>query len=254
MSLQVGDKVSFINEALDGVVSKIINQKTVEVTTADGFGIPVLIEELVKVGGNDQTQTLKNAGVKSEARGVHIPQRSNLEKKPYLCFSKNDKGLNDLFVLNNTGFTEFFTIRIKKGGEWILIFSEKVSKQSYVFVSSYEDKELDNFTKVLVDSVNIEFSLKEKQLPKSAEIKIKASKFYKESSFTEIPILEKNAMLIDASGETIEEVQTHEELKKSVESMATIKPLKGPKVIGKIELKSEKGAEIGGRLIYMWKN
>ena len=54
MSFQLGDKVSFLNEALDGIVSKIIDNKMVEVTTKDGFGIPVLITELVKIGGNSE--------------------------------------------------------------------------------------------------------------------------------------------------------------------------------------------------------
>ena len=47
MSFQVGDKVSFLNEDLEGVVSEIIDSKKVVVITNDGFGIPVLIKELV---------------------------------------------------------------------------------------------------------------------------------------------------------------------------------------------------------------
>ena len=49
MQLKIGDKVSFLNEKLDGVVSKIIHDKQVEVTTQDGFAIPVFNKELVKV-------------------------------------------------------------------------------------------------------------------------------------------------------------------------------------------------------------
>ncbi len=49
MQFIIGDKVSFLNEKLDGIVTKIINKSQVEVTTTDGFGIPVLNSELVKV-------------------------------------------------------------------------------------------------------------------------------------------------------------------------------------------------------------
>lgn len=49
MQFQLGDKVSFLNEKLDGVVSKVINPKMVEVRTEDGFDIPVLVSELVLV-------------------------------------------------------------------------------------------------------------------------------------------------------------------------------------------------------------
>lgn len=247
MSLQVGDKVSFINEALDGVVSKIIDQKSVEVTTSDGFGIPVLIQELVKIGGSNEESSISSAPKpKGDVTNV-IPSRANLGKKPYLCFSKAEK-VNNLYILNNTGYSTFYTLRIFKGEEWVLIYSGKVNKNSFIFVSAYEDKELDAFGKVLIESVNVEFSIKEKVLPSSTEVKIKSTKFYKESSYAEIPILEKNAMLIDISGETILEVESHKELKKSVESMATIKPLKGPKIIGKIDLKNEKRQRSRGEI------
>ena len=239
MSFQVGDKVSFINEALDGVVSKIINKYTVEVTTNDGFGIPVLIEELVKTGSVQSGYNKESKQSSIQVAESVIPSRANLEKKPYLCFSKEHKVVN-LFILNNTLNSNYYTLRIFKGGEWVLIYSGKVNKNSYVFVSAYEDRELESFKKVLIDSLNVEFSIKEKFLPKSVEVKIKTTKFYKESSYVEIPILEKNALLIDMSG--IKEVNQDErlELKKSVESMATIKPLKGPKIIGKVDLKQDK--------------
>jgi hypothetical protein len=49
MDFQVGDKVSFLNEKLDGVVSKIVNEEQVEVATDDGFDVPVLTSELVLI-------------------------------------------------------------------------------------------------------------------------------------------------------------------------------------------------------------
>ena len=49
MEFQVGDKVSFLNEKLDGVVAKIISKDQVAVTIEEGFDIPVLNRELVLV-------------------------------------------------------------------------------------------------------------------------------------------------------------------------------------------------------------
>ena len=93
MELQIGDSVSFLNEKLDGVVSKVINKKSVEVTTTDGFSIPVLIYELVKTGsGNNSSSKSINVTTRTidsnevTIGSTHIPQRSSLEKKEYLCF------------------------------------------------------------------------------------------------------------------------------------------------------------------------
>ena len=241
MSFQLGDKVSFLNEALDGIVSKIIDHKMVEVTTKDGFGIPVLITELVKTGGNSEVLPKEKFSSQNKKQNtLQLNIKSNLEKKPYLCFVKNSANDKELYILNNTGYSQFFVLRIQKAGEWVLIYSGKVIKRSYVFVGTYLDKELDGFRKIIVDAINVDFSLKRHFAPKSVDVKIKTTKFFKDSLYTEIPILEKDAILIDVSGETIKEAEMHQEIRKPVESFTKKKILKSPKVVGKIELKQEK--------------
>jgi len=237
MSFQVGDKVSFLNEALDGIVSKIIDNKMVEVTTNDGFAIPVLSKELVNTGRDSEVLSKQEF---FHQKTFQLPARSNLEKKPYLCFVKNSLNDRELYLLNNTSYSLFFVLRIQKAGEWVLIYSGKVSKRSYAFVNSYSDKELDDFRKVIVDFVHIDFSLKRHFTPKSNEIKIKTTKFFKDSSYSEIPILEKNAMLVDVSIEKTKEVAIQKELGKSMELIPKKKLLKSPKIVGKIEIKQEK--------------
>jgi len=60
MDFQLGDKVSFLNEKLDGVVSKIVNSTQVEVATDDGFDVPVLGRDLVLVHRDETKNPLKN--------------------------------------------------------------------------------------------------------------------------------------------------------------------------------------------------
>ena len=249
MSFQLGDKVSFLNEALDGIVSKIIDNKMVEVTTNDGFGIPVLITELVKTGESSEVVSEQQKSYQNKnPKTLNIPSKSNIEKKPYLCFVKNSVNDKELYVLNNTGYSLFFVLRIQKAGKWVLLYSGKVGKRSYVFVSAFLGKELDDFRKVIVDTLNIDFSLKEHYPPKSVEIKIKTAKFFKDSSYLEIPILEKSAMLIDISGELIKAVEIHQEIKKSVDVISKKTSLKQPKIVGKIELKHDKKNRSRGEL------
>ena len=49
MKFKLGDKVKFLNEPGGGVVSKIISTSMVHVTIEEGFDIPVLNSELVKI-------------------------------------------------------------------------------------------------------------------------------------------------------------------------------------------------------------
>jgi hypothetical protein len=238
MSFPVGYKVSFLNEKLDGIVAKVLNQSTVEVVTSDGFGIPTLNSELVLIeregnkGGGE--------GIKAKSRDVSFSQRISLDKKLYLCYSKTNTEQLELFILNNTNERQFVTVRVRKQSKWTVIFSSEIGKSSYKFVDSYIASELDAFSEVIVNTINTEFSLVEIDPPKSARIKIKAVKFHKESSFVEVPVLEKNAMLVPVETTAVEEEQVKEEIKKHIEStegkkIAGIK-LQGLKILGKIDL------------------
>jgi dsDNA-specific endonuclease/ATPase MutS2 len=249
MDFYVGDRVSFLNEALNGVVSRIIDNKQVEVTTSDGFGIPVLIKELVKIGDNPQKKSNSFNSINQADKNIaNISGTVSVDYKPYLCFSRNSSKDNEIYILNNSPYAHFFALRIQKNGEWVLLYSGKVTKRSYVFIGNYQDKELDNFRNVSVDIINVDFSTKEHFPCKSQQLKIKVSKFFKESSYSKVPILEKSAMLIDISGEIIEALLPQEELKKSVEYIPEKKPLKALKIIGKIDLKQEKRNRSRGEL------
>lgn len=79
--------------------------------------------------------------------------------------------------------------------------------------------------------------------PRTASVKIKQVKFFKESSFKEIPILEKNAMLIDVNLEDSEVVLTKSALESSFvapKEEVVERPKVGVKVVGKINLKPNK--------------
>ena len=56
MEFIVGDKVSFLNEKLDGVVTKIFKNERIEVTTEDGFGFPVLAREIILIKRDEKVE------------------------------------------------------------------------------------------------------------------------------------------------------------------------------------------------------
>jgi dsDNA-specific endonuclease/ATPase MutS2 len=77
MDYQVGDKVSFLNEKLDGVVCKIVNSNQVEVATDDGFDVPVLTKDLVLV---HRDETLKENKSSSEEEERSEKNQTSLSK------------------------------------------------------------------------------------------------------------------------------------------------------------------------------
>ncbi|MBM3436997.1 MAG: hypothetical protein FJY07_12365, partial [Bacteroidetes bacterium] len=49
MKFKVGDKVKFLNERGGGIISKVISPGMVNVAIEDGFDIPVMISEIIKI-------------------------------------------------------------------------------------------------------------------------------------------------------------------------------------------------------------
>ena len=77
---QVGDKVSVLDDAIDGVVVKI-NGDTITIETTDGFPLSFKANELIKIG-NAHAMTLnfnKNEVIK--AKEIPKPNYINKEKK-----------------------------------------------------------------------------------------------------------------------------------------------------------------------------
>lgn len=244
MSLKVGDKVSFLNENLNGIVAKVLNSTSVEVTTEDGFGIPALITELVKIGGQKEDA---NSVTKAAANdnGISFSEKIALEKKEYLCFSKSSSDHLELFVLNNSTFKKFIIIRAKVLEEWVNLFSAEIGKQSYKFVDVYSLQKLDDFKSFSIEMICTDYSVKELQLPEACKVKINSVKFYKESSFKFVPVIDKDAMIVPIEAEKIEVVKEKKLLEESVERLERepYQKLKGLKVLGKIDLnKPKKGA------------
>ena len=69
MKFQPGDKVRFLNTSGGGVVTKIISPSLVSVAIEDGFEIPTLINELIRVES------------KESASGFLIKLKRHLKRK-----------------------------------------------------------------------------------------------------------------------------------------------------------------------------
>ena len=89
MSIQIGDKVRFLNSVGGGVVRGFRGKDQVLVEDEDGFEVPALIKECVVVGGNDmQVHSLNRpkvqAPVETPSPMKPEPKEEKVEKdKPY---------------------------------------------------------------------------------------------------------------------------------------------------------------------------
>jgi len=77
---QVGDKVSVLDDAIDGVVVKI-NGDTITIETTDGFPLSFKTKELIKIGNADAMTLNFNKNEVIKVKEVSKPNYTNKEKK-----------------------------------------------------------------------------------------------------------------------------------------------------------------------------
>ena len=77
---QVGDKVSVLDDAIDGVVVKV-NGDTITIETTDGFPLSFKTNELIKIGNADAMTLNFNKNEVIKVKEVPKPNYINKEKK-----------------------------------------------------------------------------------------------------------------------------------------------------------------------------
>jgi hypothetical protein len=144
--MNIGDRVRVLHGQEEGIVTKIVDSKTVEIEIEDGFSIPVLIAELVTITSQEgrffssDSSQLKNDDkkeVRSEA-GIFLS----------LHLSENsDQYVIDL--INNTD-NEVLCAILKKEGKlkYAGIFRGHIEKRNYTKVTEFNQLSLSNFSEL----------------------------------------------------------------------------------------------------------
>ncbi|MBC7384281.1 MAG: Smr/MutS family protein [Bacteroidia bacterium] len=94
--LKLGDKVRFVNEKMEGIVTSIKDKNQVGVTVDNDFEIPVLINEVVKIKFDEKPSGLSEP---TEEKPIRI--RNNNPLGVFLAFERYAESNLQLYVHNN---------------------------------------------------------------------------------------------------------------------------------------------------------
>ncbi len=110
MKLRIGDKVKFLNETGEGIVTRIKDNATVFVEMPDGFEIPYLIKQLVPI----HTELIIN----NDAENIELTPDANIADAIYFVIEP-DHEMNllmneySLYLYNASAYNIMFTYSIK---------------------------------------------------------------------------------------------------------------------------------------------
>lgn len=220
MKFKVGDKVKFLNESGGGVVSKIIGPSLVNVAIEDGFEIPTMTSELIKIEidapvdspkhifreeFNIDVPQVKESFYENDERNIPLLNNSakgTLEHGIYLAFVPHDQkwlitGMIDIYLVNHTIFDILYSIFLEKeqGG-----FTGKdygsVNPEAMVLLTSVEREEIEKWIRGVVQVLFHKDEDKQVLSPGNTNFKIKPTRFYKENNYKDSAIITGKAILV----------------------------------------------------------
>ncbi len=204
MDLKVGDRVKFLNEEGGGVVSEIIDDKTVNVTIEDGFDIPTLKSNLIKTGAADgeaqgsgaapqipDTDPEVRQRARQQAAAKPVQPQHGMQKGVYLVFQTEAgkpalTGKLDVYILNNTDYEVFYALYPEQGGELRLLKHGLLLRNHREFLDSLQVDELNRWSSGMYQMVFTD-QTKEPLAPANDKFRLHPKRFYKEDNYRSYP-------------------------------------------------------------------
>jgi hypothetical protein len=229
MKFRVGDKVKFLNDTGGGEVTKVISKDMVNVLNDDGFEVPVLMEELLRIDEEDQVQEeVFSAQEEPEETDVFETEEPHVDDLKaatdpdndiYFAFvpedQENMQNSNlELFLVNDSDFLIFYLILLKRENAYTYFTSGELEDNTKIYLKHIEREYLSELKDFKVQVVFYQKGFFNPASPMNTDLKLKPQKFYKSSTFTENDFFEENAYLVELKKESM----LHKELHKLTDS------------------------------------
>jgi hypothetical protein len=228
MKFQKGDKVKYLNSTGGGIVQKIIDKELVEIEDEDGFNVPVLISELIKVESNtsfiptntstkatpspkiENTETIEKEIECEEIEGNDTP-------KLYFAIVPHDDFLNkfNLFIINDCNYNFLFNYAQKISGRYKHIENNTLGANTKLLIGTHSKDELMEIKSFLFQGVFYKPKVFDMQAPISEEIAVNPVKYFKQGSYTTNDFFDEDAQIYtiyEQDMERIVENLTQEEI------------------------------------------
>lgn len=214
MKFKVGDKVRFLNESGGGIISKIVSHGLVNVAIEDGFEIPTMVSNLIKVeeesapsmaSSQPQPSAASAAEDAAQARIHSLLARSGQKVQPYglyLAFHPVNQrwlltGNMDIFLLNHTPYDVMFSLLLEAtDGTYRSRDFDIIPRGSQYYLATVKPDQLGKWSKGTVQFLFRRKKLSKVLMPASVNFKISESRFLAESNYMENALMTERNFLV----------------------------------------------------------
>lgn len=222
MSIKIGDKVKFLNEVGTGVVTRMIDAKTAGVLNEDGFEIPALLTELIKVDEETQRQEQVFAGEDKEDAGEApaYPDVSSAELGEYIKDdTQNDVYLavvpkdtqkpesSDLefYLINDSNYTVLFQATLPDGTYMKFVGAGELEDNTKIHLTTFKKESINEMSELEFQMLFHRISRHIAYRPLVRSWKVKPSRFFDASTFKANDFFHQKAYIYKLTGENQED-------------------------------------------------
>ena len=265
MKFQLGDRVKFLNSKGGGVITKIISTSLVNVMIEDGFEIPTITSELVKVDPKGKAESMFDeefgidrrsavgvqrsvvggqqsavGGQQSVVSRVEPERQTSLgnysfrsKNTPgiYLAFVPHDQkwlvtGMVEIYLVNHTSMDALFVFYLE--GEKKLFGKDYdiLFSGNKILIDTIDRDELLKWTKGIVQVVFFSEEPEKIVMPVSTEFDLAPSRFNDENNYKASQFMEERLLLVSvAQSAALNSIVNKEESKMDEEALIRQKAL-----------------------------
>ena len=232
MELKVGDKVRYLNEKGEGIVTRILGNNMVHVAIEEGFELPVMASDLIKIDPQGMAGRFFDRDVNIDLIDISIPRTrisapaqvsepepyedtdddrvSSLYRQSgsasaeglYLAFvPQNQKilltGRIDIYLINNTAHDVLYSFLLREGlDNHVGMDYDVVTPYSKIILESIEREDLENFSEGVLQALFHNDKSAAVLAPLHASFRVKPVRFYKESNYQDLGLIGKKAIVV----------------------------------------------------------
>lgn len=222
MNFRKGDRVKFLNDVGEGTIISFQNKDIAVVLNDDGFEVPVLMKELLRVEGeyvfNDrETENVNDRKAESSSTQKEDVEEEDLEEDGlntdnnanlyFALVPKNQKDiLNsdfDTYLINDSNFRVLYTIS-KKESEFQSLFAYgNLEDNTKVILDSIKRDELNDFEEITFQLIFFRKGNYYLLNPLNKTWNVKPSRFFKQNTFTENDFFHEKAFIYELTAQEI---------------------------------------------------
>jgi len=216
--LKPGDKVKFLNTSGGGIVAKVIDSRMVSILIEDGFEIPTMISELIRIDPDepagrffeehyqiDLPSGSKDPVEPEDDRSTRLPAYLAADRKTedlYLAFIPHDQkwlitGLLDIFLVNNSSYDILYNIFSKDpAGHYTGVDYGSIFPDSKLLINTISREQLTLWSEGCLQFLFHKEQCRSLLPPFNSEFRVDGKKFFKEGNYRVNAIVQARGIVV----------------------------------------------------------